>query len=464
MAVQEKTTARNKKVKPDISDDIQYNFLEPMSVANYTDTYYKEYSLYVLQQRAIPNYIDGFKVVHRKLIRAALDQALNRKIKVAELGSSLSSYEYLHGEVSAQDALVGMAADWKNNVPLFDGHGNFGTRLIQEAAASRYIYVSLSKKFKDVFSDFDVIDARPDNPEPINYLPIIPWSLINGLSGMAVGFACNILPRDWKDVRQSCLEYTQKGKIKTELAVKYPNFKGSIVKVTDNKWTTTGTVEKTKQGRKEIYLITELPVGYDREKYFNNLLKLKLKNKISDFEDACDKSGFKFMVVADVEQMKAIDKDPIAFFGLAKSETENLTTIDENGELRVFANTNDLIRDFCEYRIMKCNQSLALSIKQAEQKIVELRAKRDFIELVVTGKLDLKAMTKKELLTFVTKQFTIVTEIADKIISIPSYSFTKDNIAELENQMAKQAKELVSLQNSNGRDIFIDKLKKLNLD
>lgn len=453
-----------KKKKETAVADIAYEFLQPLSIADYTNTFYKEYSLYVLQQRAIPSYIDGFKVVQRKLICAGLDQAKNRKVKVAELGSSLSSYEYLHGEVSAQEALVGMAADWKNNIPLFTGHGNFGTRLIQEAAAARYIYVSMSKKFEDVFSDFDVCDKRTDNPEPVNYLPILPWSLINGISGVAVGFASNILPRDWKDVKQACLEYVTKGNIKTDIKVVYPQFRGDVIKVEDNKWTTTGIVNKVKRGRKEWYNISELPIGYDREKYFNYLVKLKTANKIVDFEDDCNKDGFNFFVLVADDQVKKVDQDVMKFFGLVKSETENLTTIDENGQLRIFNNPNDLIKDFCDYRIRKCEESLQYQIDQLEAKLLEQQVKRQFIQLVVDDKIQLNTYTRKTLLTFVNGLAKITDEQADRIISIPSYSFTSDNIDALDKAIEKMVKEITALKSTNGKSIFVDKLKKLNLD
>ena len=104
--------AKKKNVEKDIN--IQYD--EPLSINDFINNSYKEYCLYVLKQRAIPSYIDGFKVVQRKLIRAALDMAHTKKIKVAELGSALSSYEYLHGEVSAQDALTKMTASDRKSV------------------------------------------------------------------------------------------------------------------------------------------------------------------------------------------------------------------------------------------------------------------------------------------------------------------------------------------------------------
>ena len=453
-----------KKGKKQENADIALEILDPISVADYTNNYYMDYSLYVIQSRAIPNYIDGLKVVQRKLIYAALQQASNKKTKVAELGSSLSSYEYLHGETSAQDALVGMAAGWKNNIPLFDGHGNFGSRLIQESAAPRYIYVSLSNKFKDTFTDSVVCDFRPDNPEPITYLPLIPWSLINGISGVAVGFACNILPRDWKDVKQACLEYLTKGKIKTEIQVKYPHFRGTIELLEDGRWATSGIISKEKIGRKEVYVISELPIGYDREKYFNYLLKLQNANKISSFDDECDKEGSKFLVYTEPDQRKAIDKDMMKFFGLIKTETENLSTVDEHGKLRIFANVQDLIKDFCNFRLQKTKESLQYSINITETRIEELKVRKQFIANVVDNVINLKNYTKKELLSYVLTLGDINNDIADKIISIPSYSFTKDNITELDKTIAKCNDELNKLKNSNEKDILIDKIKKLNLE
>ena len=379
-------------------------------------------------------------------------------------GIGCHNCNYLHGETSAQDALVGMAAGWKNNIPLFDGHGNFGSRLIQESAAPRYIYVSLSNKFKDTFTDSVVCDFRPDNPEPITYLPLIPWSLINGISGVAVGFACNILPREWKDVKQACIEYLTKGKIKTDIKVKYPHFRGNVELLEDGRWSTSGIISKEKIGRKEVYVISELPIGYDREKYFNYLLKLQNANKISSFDDECDKEGFKFLVYTEPDQRKAIDKDMMKFFGLIKTETENLSTIDENGKLRIFTNVQDLIKDFCNFRLQKTKESLQYSINLTETRIEELKVRKQFITNVVDNVINLKNYTKKELLSYVLTLGNINNDVADKIISIPSYSFTKDNITELDKTISKCNDELNKLKNSNEKDILIDKIKKLNLD
>mgnify|MGYP005612364009 FL=1 len=447
--------AKTKSVEQDINITLE----DSISINEFIDKDYMEYSLYVLKQRAIPSYIDGFKVVHRKLICAALDNVVNKKIKVAELGSSLSSYGYGHGEVSAQDALTKMAATWNNNLPLFEEHGNFGSRIIQEPAAARYIYVKLADNFHKYFHDFEVCVPKDDNPEPINYLPIIPMCLVNGISGMAIGFATNILPRNPDDVRKACIEYLETRTITTPINVQYPKFNGIVSNPEHSKWQTEGIITKEVKGRKIIYKITELPINYDREKYYNVLLKLKTTEKITDFDEKCDKNGFNFEVYVDEAIDKKID-DPLKYFKLRSMETENLTTIDENGNLKIFNSVEDVIKAFCDYRVIKSKEMLDYQVAQLVVKISELELKLEFINKVISKEIVLNNLTKKDLITVVKKMNNDVTdEIADKIVGIPTYSFTQDNIAELEKQIKKQYTMKTSFQKQTGKTALLTKLK-----
>ena len=122
-----------------------------------------------------------------------------------------------------------------------------------------------------------------------------------------------------------------------------------------------------------------------------------------------------------------------------------------------------MLRSFCDYRILKCGESLQFTINKTKNKLIELEVKRLYISLVLDGKLILNEHTRKSLLTYVLGLATINNEIADRIISIPSYSFTKDNILDLDSQIAKVKAEISKLESSNGKDIFIEKLKKLDL-
>ena len=218
---------------------------EGSSVRHFIDTEYKDFSMYVLQHRAIPSVIDGFKTSQRKLFYA-MQTYSGKRVKVAELGGSLSSIGYGHGETSANDAAVRMARSWANNIPAFIGHGNFGSRMLQEAAAPRYIYATMNPKAEAIFIDNDVLIANEDleHKEPKHFLPSIPWLLVNGASGIAVGFKAEILPRNPKDVVKACEEYITTGSIKTELMPFFPSFKGKVEKVEDRKFVSYGVVEK----------------------------------------------------------------------------------------------------------------------------------------------------------------------------------------------------------------------------
>jgi len=98
----------------------------------------------------------------------------------------------------------------------------------------------------------EVCEEKEDNPEPVNYLPIIPMSLVNGISGMAIGFATNILPRNVNDIVLACIEYLNTSNITQNIRIEYPKFDGEIVKLEENKYQTEGIIEKEIKGKKII--------------------------------------------------------------------------------------------------------------------------------------------------------------------------------------------------------------------
>lgn len=415
------------------------------SISSVIDNDYKRYAMYVLENRAIPSVIDGFKPVQRKLFYA-MEKESSAKVKAAELGGKLSSYGYAHGETSAQSAVVGMAQSWANNIPEFIGHGNFGTRLIQEAAAPRYIYLSRNPLISKIFVDSDVLKSNDDedHPEPHHYLPIIPWILVNGVKGIAVGFAVNILPRSPKDLIEACREYMLSGKISNPLMPSFPNFKGKVEQVEDGKFVTTGIIEK---GPRNSYVITELPWGYDRETYFNILIALAEAKKISSFEDHCDKSGFKFIVKMDPEQRDAAEKDLIKYFKLFKSYSENYTTLDEHGKLKVFNHVSDIIEYFCRYRLAKKKMQLDHDIEALREEINVLKMKERLIRTVISeGMID--QISKMSLSAFksLVEKCVMRKDYVDSFIRIPIYSFRHEEADSIEKARKKKEAELVALE------------------
>ena len=152
----------------------------------------KDYSLYVMQSRAIPAVTDGLKAAGRRTLWIARNVG---KTKTATLaGATLP----IHPHATPESAINTLAAPYGNNIPLFKGYGAFGTMLDPTAyGAARYTSVATSKFTDDVmFKDIEIIPMMPNYDdtleEPVRFLPLVPVALLNPAEGIAVGFATNI--------------------------------------------------------------------------------------------------------------------------------------------------------------------------------------------------------------------------------------------------------------------------------
>jgi DNA gyrase/topoisomerase IV subunit A len=354
-----------------------------------------------------------------------------------------------------------LGASWNNNVPLFEQSGNFGTRLIQESAASRYIYALLSNDFKKYFCDESVLTKNIDieSPEPMQYLPIIPWVLVNGIEGIAVGFACRFLPHDPKSIAKACIKELD-GKLNDNyvIDVKFPGFKGEIIQENHDKIIIRGLVEKIK---KNTWLITEVPWGYDREKYFNLLDKMNNENKISDFEDMSDASGFKFKIKLDAAQDLKCENDPISYFKLEKTYTENYTALDENGKIIIFDNKISIIKKFVEFRLKKVQERILFDINKIKSSIYLLETKLKFISDVLDDNIEIKKLSRQNLIELVSSRYAVDKDISSNIISIPIYSMTQDSLESIQNQIDKSYADLSELEKSDHKLIYRNMLKSI---
>ena len=421
----------------------------------------REFSMYTIENRAIPSVIDGLKISQRKLLYAMINEHHGKRVKVAELGGGLAKFNFHHGEQSAIGAAVGLSQPWSNNAPIFEGHGNFGSRLVQEAAAARYIYSSISPNFKKYFRDEEVAPPAfdPENPEPAFYLPIIPWVLVNGISGIAVGFKAEILPRSIQSLvaaTKACLKDPEKFlKDHADIAPSFPEFKGKVAKVSDNQWKTIGKIEYI--GR-NTFSITELPIGFDRESYVEFLNTLIDKDMIRDYEDACSKDGFGFNVKVSLQNKIDIEKDPLKYFKLEKIHTEILTTLGCDGKLKIFDHVSKLIHYFITYRLEKFGDKIKYDINEMTDELAQMRAKIKFIKCVIGDEINFKTMTKAELLVFISKQIT-TEEWGAKFIHIPLYECTKDQVDALIKKCVDMQARIIELNNTTPAMLYVASLK-----
>lgn len=436
-----------------------------LSIPDLINTQYHDYSRYVLESRAIPSVIDGLKPVQRRSLWIARSLAKSNMIKVSKLAGSTMSL-HPHGNTSIEDAISGMAQPFAgaNNVCWFEGKGAFGARISgpgNAIGAARYVSVRLSPAFHDILNiDSDLITMQSNyddtEQEPQNFLPLSPTILMNPVQGIAVGFACNILPRKLSDVVRCQHNYLD-GKGFREPKVYYEGFQGKIEKVDDHAWQTEGVFDR--RGQKKI-VITELPIGVNREAYVRHLDGLEEKEIITRYTDDCTDT-FQFTV----NLKKPLDDEDIYVkFKLRSMLHENITVVDFKGKIRKMTVT-EIIKEFTDYRF---KFYLKRFRKMGRESKTDYEFKRDLLTVIQKGLFkkfpDLnKDGIKDLLLENGIKDYNIT-----RIINVPIYRFGKDEVDKLKaelSELKKKIKHLVELCNNESlrKDEYIKELKKVKV-
>ncbi|MFZ5669930.1 MAG: DNA topoisomerase IV subunit A [Pseudomonadota bacterium] len=175
---------------------------------------YLAYALSTISSRALPDVRDGLKPVHRRLMYAMSNMRLNPDAaarKCAKVVGEVMGNFHPHGDQSIYDALVRLAQDFAQRIPLVDGQGNFGNIDGDNAAAMRYTECKMTAAATLLLDgiDEDAVDFRPtydgQDEEPVVLPSGFPNLLANGSSGIAVGMATSIPPHNAAELIDACL-------------------------------------------------------------------------------------------------------------------------------------------------------------------------------------------------------------------------------------------------------------------
>jgi DNA gyrase/topoisomerase IV subunit A len=430
-----------------------------LTITELANTSWKDFAMYTVEARAIPNMVDGMKPVQRFYLYSSIQNSKKEFKKVSAIAGVLSSYGYSHGETSGAGAGQLMASEWSNNICLVEGRGSFGTRLVQEAAAARYTYTRLHKNFEQYIRDIDLAPEHvdPEHEPPAFYVPVIPLVLANGVKGIATGFATNILPRDPIDLARACSEYVKTGKVVKQVAIKFPHFTGKVVWEADKqRYQCLGTYELKS---KTVLMITEVPYGYDRETYVEILDKLEEDGSIVSYEDQCDKDGFRF----EVKLKQAVagelnDAKIISMFKLSKPMSENITVIDFNGKLREYTDERDLVKDFCEYRNGILGKRIELRQTEFAEEARWLNVKMEFIQAVIEGKIKFKNQKKDAVCKQILVETSALENDCDRLLRINIMNLTDEMVKQLKSEIEDAKKSLKFWKTTTIKDQFLTDL------
>ncbi|MDM0053714.1 DNA topoisomerase IV subunit A [Variovorax sp. J22R115] len=192
-----------------------------LTLADYAQTAYLEYALSVVKGRALPDVSDGQKPVQRRILYSMSRMGLGyggangtvgaKPVKSARVVGDVLGRFHPHSDQAAYDALVRMAQDFSQRYPLVDGQGNFGSRDGDGAAAMRYTEARLARITSLLLDEIDegTVDFIPNydgSTEEPRLLPArLPFALLNGASGIAVGLATEIPSHNLREIADACV-------------------------------------------------------------------------------------------------------------------------------------------------------------------------------------------------------------------------------------------------------------------
>jgi len=289
-------------MEPDLFDPAPPN-ADAVDLGGYAERAYLEYALSVVKGRALPDVSDGQKPVQRRILYAMARMGLAfttaagpRAVKSARVVGDVLGRFHPHGDLAAYEALVRMAQDFAQRYPLVDGQGNFGSRDGDGAAAMRYTEARLAPIARLLLDEVDegTVDFIPNydgSTEEPRLLPArLPFVLLNGASGIAVGLATEIPSHNLREVAAAAValirddqlgddelarllpgpDYPGGGQIISgadEIRAAYASGRGSL-KVRA-RW----KIEDLARGQWQV-VVTELPPGASSQKVLEEIEEL----------------------------------------------------------------------------------------------------------------------------------------------------------------------------------------------
>jgi topoisomerase-4 subunit A len=342
--------------------------------------WFLEYASYVILERAVPHINDGLKPVQRRILHSMKRLDDGRYNKVANIIGNTMQF-HPHGDASIGDALVQLG----QKDLLIDCQGNWGNIHTGDgAAAPRYIEARLSKFALDVIFSPKITEWKPSydgrNQEPVTFPVKFPLLLTQGVEGIAVGLASKILPHNFNELIDACINHLQ-GK-PFELVPDFPTggmgdfskyndgLRGGVVKVRCR-------IEKLD---KKTLVIRDIPFGKNSSTLIESIIKASEKGKIKikkiDDNTAADVEIL-IHLASEVSPDKTIDA-LYAFTDCELSISPNSCIIEDDKPK--FLGVSKMLRQSAEYTMELLRKELVVRLNELEEQWHMSSLEKLFIE------------------------------------------------------------------------------------
>lgn len=349
---------------------------EQISVSNFTEKAYLDYSMYVILDRALPHIGDGLKPVQRRIIYAMSELGLKATAKFKKsartIGDVLGKF-HPHGDAACYEAMVLMAQDFSYRYPFIDGQGNWGSpddpksfaaMRYTESRLTRYAHTLLEELEQGTVTWVPNFDGTLREP---GFLPArLPNILLNGASGIAVGMATDIPPHNLDEIVNACiymLDHPKATMANLSSFISGPDFPTDADMITSQEdmiamyETGNGSVRLRAVYKKEDedIIITALPHQVSGAKVLEQIaeqMNAKKLPTVVDLRDESDHENPTRLVVS--LRSNRVDADQIMSHLFATTDLErsyriNLNMIGLNGRPQV-KSLPDIISEWLEFR------------------------------------------------------------------------------------------------------------------
>jgi topoisomerase IV subunit A len=351
--------------------------IESLPVGDFARKAYLDYSMYVINDRALPHLADGLKPVQRRIIYAmselGLGPASKPKKSARTVGDVIGKF-HPHGDSACYEAMVLMAQPFSMRYPLIEGQGNWGSPDDPKSfAAMRYTEAKLARFSQSLLSELEQgtvewgqnFDGTMKEPK---LLPSrLPHVLLNGASGIAVGMATDIPSHNVREVVGACLELLDNPEATMAQITKYikgPDFPTAAEIITPSSeirdMYKTGTGSIRQRAKWEIedgeLVISALPYMVSPAKVQQQIAQQMAAKKLPMVEDVRDEGDqaqpIRLVVVprsnrVDLEELMT---HLFATTDLERSYRVNMNMIGLDGRPRLY-NLRDLLSEWLEFRI-----------------------------------------------------------------------------------------------------------------
>lgn len=394
--------------------DLENERIQRVNIETQMKQAYIDYAMSVIVSRALPDARDGMKPVHRRILYAMGDMGMtyNTKHKKSAriVGEVLGKY-HPHGDSSVYMAMVRMAQWWSLRYTMIDGQGNFGSVDNDPPAAMRYTEARMSKIASEMLADInkDTVDFTnnfDDSLQEPTVLPTkIPYLLVNGTNGIAVGMATNMAPHNLSEAIDAIIAYIDNYEISIDELMHYikaPDFptggiiygyegvrsafhtgRGQVV-IRGNAY-----IEQDKHSDAEQIVVTSVPyqvVKSDMVKHQAALVEEKKIEGISRIKDESNKDGIRIVYKLKRDAMSNVVLNKLYQYSELQSSfsINNIALV--NGKPQLL-NLKDMINCFVLHRQEVVERRTRFELNKAEERmhIVEgLLKALDFIDEIIS--------------------------------------------------------------------------------